>query len=91
MCLAIPGQIVELAETGELAIADVIGVKRTINVALLETEGLRLGDWVLIHVGFAMAKLDEEEAHRTLHVLQEMGQVWLDEVEALGPVQDEGG
>ena len=63
MCLGIPGQIVELLESHEhLARADVSGVSRVINIGLLEDEHLTIGDWVLIHVGFAMSKIDEEEA-----------------------------
>ena len=62
MCLGIPGQVVEfVADNADLAKVEVAGVRRTINVALLEDEGLQLGDWVLIHVGFAMARIDEEE------------------------------
>ena len=63
MCLGIPGQVVELSGAHEhLARVDVNGVGRTINIGLLEDEDLRCGDWVLIHVGFAMSKIDEEEA-----------------------------
>ena len=63
MCLGIPGQIVELlADHEHLAKVDVSGVGRTINIGLLEDEHLVPGDWVLIHVGFAMSKIDEEEA-----------------------------
>ena len=61
MCLGIPGHIVELREDiPHLAIADVFGVHRPINVGLIE-EGVEVGDWVLIHVGFALNKLDEHE------------------------------
>ena len=76
MCLAIPGQIVEMTdELNRLAKVDVAGVQRTINVGLLDGEdgGVRPGDWVLIHVGFALSKVDEEEAHATLALLREMG------------------
>ena len=63
MCLAIPGEIVELlADNDQLALVDVVGVKRRINVGLLDGVDLRAGDWVLIHVGFAMSKVDEREA-----------------------------
>ena len=72
MCLAIPGQIVEITdEANRLAQVDVAGVRRTINVGLLDDAGP--GDWVLIHVGFALSLVDEEEAHATLALLQEMG------------------
>ena len=75
MCLGIPGQIVELLHEHEhLAKVDVSGVGRTINIGLLEDEQLVPGDWVLIHVGFAMSKIDEEEARLALASLQMMGE-----------------
>ncbi len=84
MCLGIPGQIVELlAEHEHLAKVDVSGVGRTINIGLLEDERLVPGDWVLIHVGFAMSKIDEEEARLALTSLQMMGEAYTDEVAAL--------
>ena len=84
MCLGIPGQVVELLASHEhLASADVSGVSRTINIGLLEDERLVPGDWVLIHVGFAMSKIDEEEARLALASLQMMGEAYTDEVEAL--------
>ena len=65
MCLAIPGQIVELVdEPNRLAQVDVAGVRRTVNIGLLDADaggGAVPGDWVLIHVGFALSKVDEEE------------------------------
>lgn len=76
MCLAIPGQIVEIVDAGNrLAKVDVAGVQRTVNVGLLEGEdgGGQPGDWVLIHVGFALSKVDEEEAAATLKLLEGMG------------------
>jgi hydrogenase expression/formation protein HypC len=76
MCLAIPGQIVEIVdEQNRLAKVDVAGVQRTINVGLLDVdgEGAQPGDWVLIHVGFALSKVDEEEAEATLKLLEGMG------------------
>ena len=67
MCLGIPGQVTELLDDGsQHAWADVSGARRRVNVALLEDEDLKVGDWVLIHVGFALAKLDEQEAAETL-------------------------
>ena len=73
MCLGIPGRIVDLAdENPKLAIADVGGVKRRVNLSC--TPDARVGDWVLIHVGFAMAKLDEREAAQTLEILKELGE-----------------
>jgi hydrogenase expression/formation protein HypC len=83
MCLGIPGQLVELVESNEhLAKADVSGVTRVINIGLLEDEMLAPGDWVLIHVGFAMSKIDEEEANLALASLKLMGQAYGDELEA---------
>jgi hydrogenase expression/formation protein HypC len=76
MCLAIPGQIVEIVdEVNRLAKVDVAGVQRTINVGLLDADGYGAepGDWVLIHVGFALSKVDEEEAAATLKLLEGMG------------------
>jgi hydrogenase expression/formation protein HypC len=84
MCLGIPGQVAEfVADNPDLAKVDIAGVRRTINVALLEDEGLELGDWVLIHVGFAMARIDEEEARLALEGLQLMGRAFDDEVEQI--------
>jgi hydrogenase expression/formation protein HypC len=83
MCLGIPGQLVEfVASNDHLARADVSGVTRVINIGLLEDEPLRAGDWVLIHVGFAMSKIDEEEANLALASLKLMGQAYGDELEA---------
>ncbi len=84
MCLGIPGQIVELhPQHDHLARDDVSGVGRMINIGLLEDEHLMPGDWVLIHVGFAMSKIDEEEAALALASLQMMGEIFTDEVDAL--------
>jgi hydrogenase expression/formation protein HypC len=77
MCLAIPGQVREVVdEANRLAKVDVAGVRRTVNVGLLDSDGeggVRAGDWVLIHVGFALSKVDEEEARATLRLLEGMG------------------
>ena len=84
MCLGIPGQLVELLDSHEhLARVDVNGVGRVINIGLLEDEALAPGDWVLIHVGFAMSKIDEVEAAMALDSLRMMGVVYTDELEAL--------
>ena len=83
MCLGIPGQLVEIVDVVEQrAIADVDGVRREINTALVAGEpgGIKVGDWVLIHVGFAMSKIDEEEAARTLSFIKELGSVYDDEI-----------
>ncbi len=76
MCLAIPGRITEMVdEANRLAKVDVAGVRRTVNVGLLDAEGKSAGpgDWVLIHVGFALSKIDEAEAVATLRLLEQMG------------------
>jgi hydrogenase expression/formation protein HypC len=76
MCLAIPGRIIEMVDpVNRLAKVDVAGVQRTVNVGLLDEGGdeARPGDWVLIHVGFALSKVDEEEAAATLRLLEGMG------------------
>jgi hydrogenase expression/formation protein HypC len=78
VCLAIPGQIVDVVDAGNrLARVDVAGVRRTVNIGLLDDEGdgsgAGPGDWVLIHVGFAISKVDEEEALATRGLLERMG------------------
>jgi hydrogenase expression/formation protein HypC len=83
MCLAIPAQIVQLLPDSDLATADVSGVKRNVNIGLLEGEKLATGDWVLIHVGFAISKVDEEEARSSLEFLEGLGQAYRDEIDAL--------
>jgi hydrogenase expression/formation protein HypC len=84
MCLGIPGEIVELVDDNpHLAKVEITGVRRTINIGLLEDEELAVGDWVLIHVGFAMSKIDEDEAQRALEGLQLMGQAYTDEIDAV--------
>jgi hydrogenase expression/formation protein HypC len=75
MCLAIPGKIVEIVdEDNRIAKVEVGGVKRNINVGMLDKEEARVGDYVLIHVGFAMSKVDEQQAHETLRILKEIGE-----------------
>ena len=87
MCLAIPGQIVEIVdESNRLAKVDVAGVLRTINVGLLDDDdqgGVEAGDWVLIHVGFAISQVDEEEALATRRQLERMGEDYEAELEEL--------
>jgi hydrogenase expression/formation protein HypC len=99
MCLGIPGQIVEIVDTEQQrAVADVEGVRREISVALLGIAGdegmiigegkpedaVAVGDWVLIHVGFAMSKIDEEEATETLRALKALGEAYEQEMADFG-------
>lgn len=82
MCLGIPGQIVEIVdESFDIAKVEVSGVKRNVSIALVRPEGIAPGDWVLVHVGFAMSKIDEQEAHDTLKALQYMGDPYKDELQ----------
>jgi hydrogenase expression/formation protein HypC len=86
MCLAIPGQVVELVdEANRLARVEIGGVQRNVNVGLLDHDGggVDPGDWVLVHVGFALSKVDEEEAQATLRLLQRMGEAYEQELEDL--------
>jgi hydrogenase expression/formation protein HypC len=86
MCLGIPGQIVEIVDpSNQIAKAEVSGVRRNVNIGLL-TEGedaVGVGDWVLIHVGFAMSKIDEEEAADTLKFLEMLGAPYEEELAEL--------
>lgn len=86
MCLAIPGQIVDLQAAGDLATVDVSGVKRRVHVGLIEQEGVAIGDWVLIHVGFAMTKISEEQAREQMQMLAMLGEsdAALEEVRGYG-------
>ncbi|MBA3420385.1 MAG: HypC/HybG/HupF family hydrogenase formation chaperone [Thermoleophilaceae bacterium] len=86
MCLAIPGQVVDVVdEENRLARVDVAGVRRKVNIGLLDGAdgGALPGDWVLIHVGFAMSKVDEEEARATIELLEGMGDDYEQELEEL--------
>ena len=75
MCLAIPGQIVDWsASDPHLAVVEVSKVRRTVNVGLLEGEPLGTGDWVLIHVGFAMSRISEAAAQEQLRLLAMLGE-----------------
>jgi hydrogenase expression/formation protein HypC len=90
MCLGIPGQIIEIVdETFQIAKVEVSGVKRGVSIALLSSEGVAPGDWVLIHVGFAMSKINESEAEATFKALQGMDQVYTDELKMLQESQIE--
>ncbi len=86
MCLAIPGQVMEVVDdANRIARVDVAGVQRNVNIGLLDDDGVGVGpgDWVLIHVGFAMSKIDEEEALETRRMLESMGEDYEQELEDL--------
>jgi hydrogenase expression/formation protein HypC len=85
MCLAIPGQVVEFlpGNGDQLALVDVVGVKRKVNIGLMEDTPLKVGDYVLIHVGFAMSKVDEKEAAEALSMLEMMGETFAEELQAV--------
>ena len=84
MCLGIPGQVVEIVDaTTNIAKVEVSGVRRDVNIGLIAPEGVEPGDWVLIHVGFAMSKIDQEEADSTMAFLQGLGDAYEDELEQL--------
>ncbi len=86
MCLAIPGQVIEIVDPiNQIAKVDVVGVRRNVNVSLLAEEegGIGCGDWVLIHVGFAISRIDEEEARSTRELLEGIGLEYEQELEEL--------
>lgn len=96
MCVGIPGQIVEIVDAGsDTAIVEIAGTRRAINIACLLGQGRThadcIGDWALVHVGFAMSRIDEAEAIKTLELLQELGEMQ-EEMEAMqvGSLLDEG-
>ena len=79
MCLGIPAQIVEVIDTESgLAKAEISGVRRAVSIALCPEAGV--GDWVLVHVGFALSRIDEEQARETLALLERMGEAYEQEV-----------
>ena len=87
MCLAIPGRIVELLpERENLALVEVSGVRRKIDVGLLDEDPAKAGDWVLIHVGFAMSKISERDAADQMRVLAMLGEdeAAMQEIEGYG-------
>ena len=91
MCLGIPGQIVEISDASKkLAMVDVSGVRREVNVACITGEAPLedlIGAWALIHVGFAMSRINEEEAAKTLEVLKMLGEAQ-EEIEAMRASQE---
>ena len=74
MCLAIPGQIVSFGPEAHLAVVEVSRVRRTVNIDLLKGDSLAAGDWVLIHVGFAMTKISDRDAVEQLRLLAMLGE-----------------
>lgn len=75
MCLAIPGKIIEIVDPeNHIAKVEVGGVRRNINTGMLDETEAQIGNYVLIHVGFAMSRIDEHEAQETLRILEEIGQ-----------------
>jgi hydrogenase expression/formation protein HypC len=84
MCLGIPGEVIEFVDgQPDLAKVDVSGVRRVINIGLLADDPPKPGEWVLIHVGFALSKIDEEEAAAALQFLEGIGQAYEEELAAL--------
>jgi hydrogenase expression/formation protein HypC len=84
MCLGIPGEVIELhPEQADLAKVNVSGVRRMINIGLLADDPPVPGEWVLIHVGFALSKIDEQEVAAALQYLEGIGQSYEDELTAL--------
>jgi len=82
VCLAVPGQILDVVdEANHLAKVEIAGVQRNVNIGLLDS--VRPGDWVLIHVGFAISQVDEEEATATRRLLEQMGAEYEQELEEL--------
>ena len=80
MCVGIPGQIVQIVDAAsDTALVEICGVRRAVNIScLIDTECSHadcVGEWVLVHVGFAMSRLDEQEAMKTLELLQELGEM----------------
>jgi hydrogenase expression/formation protein HypC len=87
MCLAIPGKIVQLfPDQPQTAMVDVVGVRRKVDLGLLQDQLPVTGDWVLIHVGFAMSKISEQDANDQMRVLRMLGEaeVAIEEVQGYG-------
>lgn len=94
MCLAIPGKIIEiLPERDNLAMVEVAGVRRRIDLGLLADEAALPGDWVLIHVGFAMSKISEKDAQEQMQILAVLGEseAAMQEVEGYGLGEPDAG
>jgi len=83
MCVGIPAQVVEiLAAERKMAVVEVEGVRREVSIVIVADQGLEIGDWVLLHVGFAMSIIDEDEANAQLEFMRMLGSVYDEEVEA---------
>jgi hydrogenase expression/formation protein HypC len=87
MCLAIPGKVIEIsADNPDQALVDVVSVRRRVDLGLLQDDRPQPGDWVLIHVGFAMSKISEQDAHDQMQTLRMLGEseAALQEVQGYG-------
>src|ERR1700680_4757222 len=87
MCLGIPGKLIEIPALNEhSALVDVVGVRRRVDISLVEADGAALGDWVLIHVGFALSKISEADALDQMRMLTSLGETdaALEEVQGYG-------
>lgn len=88
MCVGIPACVVSIGPPEKhTAVVDVEGTRREVNTIMVDDEGLSVGEWVLLHVGFAMSKIDEAEAQETLAFMRELGSVYDDEVESFSNEQ----
>ena len=86
MCLGIPGQILEVTdEASHTAAVMVSGARRPVNIALVDAGGVAPGDWVLVHAGFALSKIDEQEARETLALLQEVSDAYALQLDGRAP------
>jgi hydrogenase expression/formation protein HypC len=89
MCLAIPAKILSLDDPPHTALIEVIGVHRRVDVSLVEPDGIAPGDWVLIHVGFALSKIREEDAYEQMRMLAALGESEAAAAEVRGYSADE--
>ncbi len=90
MCVGIPARVVEiLAAERKAAIVEVEGVRREVSIVVVLDDGVKVGDWVLLHVGFAMSIIDEEEAAAQLDFMRMLGDVYEEEVEAFSAPLEE--
>ena len=88
MCLGIPGEVIDIVDEAEhLATVDVSGVRRTISARLLADNPVAVGDWVLVHVGFALSKIDQLEAELTLDQIRKLGKPFDEEMDAFAETE----